>query len=50
MSNDKIAGNEERVEMENSNTFGVSIFRSRIGEGGNISRRVYNLILGACLI
>lgn len=36
--------------MENSDTFGVSIFKSRIGEGGDISRRVYNLIIGACLI
>ena len=36
--------------MENTETLGVSIFKTRIGEGGNISRRIYNLILGACLI
>ena len=29
---------------------GNSIFRTRVGEGGDISRRQYNAIIGACLL
>ena len=36
--------------MNNSDTFGVSIFKTRIGEGGNVSRRIYNFVLGLCLL
>lgn len=36
--------------MEKTSGFGVSIFKTRVGEGGNLSRRLYNLIMGGCLI
>lgn len=36
--------------MDNSTVLGSSIFKTRLGEGGNISRRVYNLVLGLCLL
>lgn len=35
--------------MDNSTVLGTSIFKTRAGVGGNISRRIYNLILGGCL-
>lgn len=41
---------QERINMATNENFGVSIFKARAGEGGNLSRRVYNLIMGLCLI
>ena len=35
--------------VDNSSVLGQSIFKTRAGVGGNISRRIYNLILGGCL-
>lgn len=36
--------------MNSSDGVGVSIFKTRVGEGGDLSRRAYNAILGACLL
>lgn len=36
--------------MNSTSIVGESIFRTRVGSGGNVSRRIYNLVLGSCLV
>lgn len=36
--------------MSKKDIFGTSIFKSRAGEGGAISRRIYNLLIGLILL